>query len=324
MKFLVTGGSGFIGINLIEELLEKGHDVLDLSHQAPMKKEHHSLWREMDILDAEKLLKAFIDFSPDIVIHLAARTECDENTTVEKGYRMNTDGTANVLAAIRATPSIQRVVITSSQFVSGPARLPKDELDYFPHTVYGQSKVITEQLTRSAGLTCCWTIIRPTNIWGPWHKRYSEQFWRVASKGIYFHPAGKPVMRCYGYVKTVADQIIKILELPTDKVNAKTLYVGDAPSDIYIWANSFCLALCGRKAPKVPRPILHLAGIVGDVISRVRGKEFYITSSRYRSMISDYVTPMNETFALLGQPTRSLEEGVAVSAKWFRQHTGSR
>ena len=80
------------------------------------------------------------------------------------------------MSAIRSYYAIERAIIASTQYVAGPSRLPKDDEDYFPHTVYGQSKVVTEQLTRAANLACAWTLVRPTNIWGPWHMRYRNNF----------------------------------------------------------------------------------------------------------------------------------------------------
>ena len=261
-------------------------------------------------------------FSPDAVFHLAARADCDENTTVEKGYRANTDGTANVLAAIKATPSVRRAIIVSSQYVAGPARLPAGDEDYFPHTVYGQSKVITEQLTRKADLACCWTLVRPTNVWGPWHWRYPQEFWRIAAKGIYFHPGGAPVRRCYAYVGNVVWQMLRVLELPEEKVNRQTFYVGDEVDDIYGWANGFCLALCGRPAPKIPRLLLRAIALAGDAITAIRGKPFYLTSSRYRSMTSDYPTPMDKTFEVIGKGPFTLQQGIDETVKWLRVHGG--
>jgi nucleoside-diphosphate-sugar epimerase len=84
---------------------------------------------------------------------------------------MNTDGVANVLAALKKLPTIRRFVATSTQFVVGPGPFPAHDLDLRPHTVYGESKVIGEQLVRKAELACTWSIIRPTNVWGPWHSR---------------------------------------------------------------------------------------------------------------------------------------------------------
>ena len=201
MRILITGASGFIGTNAIEEFVRAGNTILNYSLHPPLNAEQASHWRAGDILDAKATTAVFREFQPDHVLHLAARTDCDEKTTVETGYRVNTEGTQNVLDAIRATPSVERSIITSTQFVCAPGRLPKSDTDYFPETVYGQSKVITEKLTRDANLASCWTIIRPTNVWGPWHMRYRREFWRVLERGLYVHPGHQPVIRTYAYVK---------------------------------------------------------------------------------------------------------------------------
>ena len=178
MRWLVTGGGGFIGTRLVQEALSLGHEVCALSLLPPVNPEHGKFWRRTDILDAGAVAREVADFQPHVVFHLAARTDCVETITVEEGYRVNTDGVANLLAALRGCSSLKHLVMTSSQFVCGPGYHPRHDEDYHPVTVYGQSKVITEQLTRRADPSCCWTLVRPTNIWGPWHPRYLTEFWR--------------------------------------------------------------------------------------------------------------------------------------------------
>ena len=111
----------------------------------------------------------------------------------------------------------------------------------------------------------------------------------------------------------------KILDLTPEFVNEQVFYLGDQPGDIARWVNAFSLALRGKKVRVVPRPILAAAGLVGDVISRVIGRPFYINTSRFRSMTSDYLVNMDKTFLLLGQPPVSLEDGVAETVAWLRQ-----
>lgn len=270
-------------------------------------------------MDGQAVLHAFASFEPDWVVHLAGRADCDENTTVETGYTANTIGHQNILDAIKATPSIQRAVITSSQYVCGPGYHPKDAFDYAPATVYGQSKVISEQLTHKADLKCVWTIIRPTNIWGPWHARYRREFWKIAHKNLYFHPGGAPVVRCYGYVGNLVNHVEQILLADSDRVDKKIFYLSDLPNDIYHWANAFCHALCGRQARKVPRFLLRALGFIGDAVSFLIRKPFYITSSRVASMTSNYLVPgwIEQTFEVLGPPKFTLDEGIRRTADWF-------
>jgi nucleoside-diphosphate-sugar epimerase len=319
MKLLVTGASGFIGTNFVAHFSQIADgELLNLDLQPPLKKEHECFWKNVDIMQPDQLEAAFAEFQPTHVVHMAARAECDENTTVEEGYSVNTIGTENVLNAIKKTPSIDRVIIVSTQYVCGSGRLPENDEDYFPHTVYGQSKVITEQLTRQADLNCVWTMVRPTNIWGPWHLRYQQEAWRVIKKGFYLHPAGAPVVRSYGYVGNIVWQMEQILKAPAEKVDRQVFYVGDRPVDIYEWVDAFSMALRGQHARKVPRFILAPIGVAGDVLGKL-GITFPLTSSRFKNMISDYLTPMDKTFEVLGEPPFSLQNGVKQSVEWLNQ-----
>lgn len=318
MKILITGGSGFIGTNAIEVFTSLGWQILNYSLDAPLKSDQTPYWRKGDILNPTATAAVFRKFQPTLVLHLAARAECDEKTTVEAGYAVNTIGTQNVLEAIAATPSVERSIITSTQFVCGPGRLPRDEKDYFPATVYGQSKVISEELTRAAGLTSCWTIIRPTNVWGPWHMRYRREFWRVLERGLYVHPGRERVIRTYAYVGNVIHQLRKIFEAPRALVDGKTIYVGDRPINLIEWTDGFARALTGRPVRVVSRPILRTLALAGDIPTRLSGKAFLINSSRYGSMITPYETPMEPVFEMFGENPYSLEEGIAETVRWLR------
>jgi nucleoside-diphosphate-sugar epimerase len=322
MRLLLTGGSGFIGTNLIDCFQGSGHQILNLDVNPPQNPKHLESWSSCNILEADDLTQKVHAFRPSHVLHLAGRTDCDEATTVELGYRDNTLGTANFLHAIRDCPSIQRAIITSSQYVCGPGYQPKSDEDYLPATVYGASKVITEKLTRAANLPFTWTLIRPTNVWGPWHARYEKAFWRIARRGWYFHPGGLPVRRAYAYVGTVLDQIAKTFSLPDSSVHKKTFYVGDETADIWKWASGFCQALHGSVPPRIPRPLLRLMGRAGDSVSFITSRRFYIDSTRVESMTTDYPVDMTETFRVLGRGPFSLEEGIQKTALWLSDFRG--
>lgn len=317
MRMLVTGGSGFIGTNLIDALLEGDATVLNLDINPPKKEAHLPYWRECDILDCDRTLRYFRELGPTHVVHLAARTDTLSNNLEE--YKVNTEGTFNVLACIKITPSVERVIITSSQFVFGPPGLPRDAEDFEPMGAYGMSKVISEKATRSAGLECIWTITRPTNIWGPWHPRYPHEFWLVLKKGLYFHPGGRSTVRSYGYVGNIVFQMMRIMEAPAPLVDRKVYYLGDPPIPLMDWVNGFSVAITGKPARTVPSGVLRMVAALGSLVGKI-GIRAPLTLSRYASMTEDYFSPMEATMRDFGVPPYSLEEGVGETVAWLDRY----
>lgn len=317
MRILITGGSGFIGTNLCEELVKGGHELSNVDIVHPKNRTHERFWQKVDLLNKREIESAVREFRPDTVIHLAAETDTDPSKTMDD-YKVNTEGTANLINAIKLVPGVQRFVLTSTQFVNQRAGGPVHDQDFAPHTVYGQSKIETEGFLRNAKPEFAWTIIRPTNIWGPWHLRYPLEFWKVLAEGRYMHPGRQAVMRSYGYVGNVVDQICKIIDLPVDRVNHKVLYVGDAAIDLYDWVNGFSLRQTGKRVTIVPRFVVFGLALAGDVL-RLIGLKFPITSSRYKSMTTPNSVNMDNTFSLLGRPRYTLEEGIDITVRWLQE-----
>lgn len=320
MKVFLTGASGFIGTNLVARLLADGHEVMNFDPIPALDARHEPHHAAGDIMDKPSLLRAMQGFAPDAVVHLAAKTDTDTHEL--HLYDLNITGTRNVLECIKATPSVQRSVVTSTQYVIGPGRPYDDIMAYSPHTVYGQSKVETERETFKADLDSTWTIVRPTNIWGPWHPRYPYEFWAVLKKGRYLHPGNERVMKCYGFVGTVVDQIVTILESPREKVHRQVFYVGDAPIDLRDWVREFSLAITGRPPRVVPTGVVRVLAKFGDVVKAAGGR-FPIFTSRYHSMTEEYMTPIERTtFPVLGPPKADLKEGVRITKAWLDEYEG--
>lgn len=318
MRVLVTGGSGFIGTNLTQSILDHGWSLCNVDIAPPKVKDLGPFWEQCDILDRARLKTVFQKFQPDVVIHLAAETDTDPSKTLAD-YRVNVQGTKNLLEVIEASSTVKRSVFTSTQFVHQGKNPPRHDQDFAPHTIYGESKVSNEKDVRAANLTCAWTIIRPTNIWGPWHLRYPSEFWRILSRGLYVHPGLKPVMRSYGYVGNVVWQIIKMIESEKEVVDRQVFYVGDAPIDLFLWVNGFSIQQTGKSVRVVPRSLVRLAALVGDGL-RLLGIGFPITSSRYRSMTESNPAPMEKTLETFGVPPFSLDQGIGECVAWMKHH----
>jgi len=320
MRILITGGSGFIGTNLIEYLQKRGYECLNLDWNEPLNILHLGVWQKCDIMDLKLLDKCFKQFQPDTVVHLAARTDTDifdTNGNLDE-YKQNVDGTQNVLCCIKNVGTVKKVIITSSMFVCKPGYMPKDEYDYAPFTLYGVSKVLTEKFTREANLACTWTIIRPQTIWGPWNLRYCDNLFKVLEQDLYFHPDKKDVWRSYGYIGNVVWQIHQILLSSHDEVDKKTLYVGDNPINLLDWVQELSFQLIYKPVRLLPSHMIKMIARVGDILKYLKLK-FPITSSRYNSMIENYLTPISKTYNILGSPPYSMEEGIKEFVEWYRK-----
>lgn len=175
MRYLVTGGAGFIGSNTVDELLRRGHSVTVLDDLSAGKEANLAAIRDKitlirgTITDRETMDKACR--GADYVIHLAARTSVPRSVKepLETNH-VNVDGTLNVLVAARDA-GVRRVVFASSSAVYGETpTLPKHErLPPAPISPYGVTKLVGEVygtvFHRTYGLD--FVALRYFNVFGP-------------------------------------------------------------------------------------------------------------------------------------------------------------
>lgn len=314
---LITGGSGFIGTNLIELFEQKEYQFVNYDKADVTKSNQHKYWYKGNIMDKEQLAEAFKKYKPAIVIHLAART--DTLSDVLEDYIENTEGTENVVNEIKKHDYVKHALFASTQYVYKNKEIPFPLSDdvYAPHTVYGISKKIDEEYIRNAGLKCKWTIFRPCNVWGPWHMRYPNELWKMIDKGWYVHPSKKPVIRTYAYVKNLVYQLDSIINAKDELVNRKTYYLGDMPIDSYIWLNTLSKELRGRDIIRIPKFFFWGGAIIGDIFRKM-GINFPLYSMRYHNMIEDFYAPSNATFGLFGTYNADYKNNVRETVEWLK------
>ncbi len=175
MKYLVTGGAGFIGSNIVEELLRRGEEVRVLDDLSNGRWENIEPYAdgieffEGDIRDADLMRRAVRGI--DVVLHLAAlgsvvRSVEDPVTSND----VNVGGTLRVLVAAR-DEGVRRVVYSSSSSVYGdnPALPKREDLATSPISPYAVSKLAGEQYARVfAGVYGLETVcLRYFNVFGP-------------------------------------------------------------------------------------------------------------------------------------------------------------
>ena len=318
IKLLITGGSGFIGTNLINHLLKlKEYILLSIDVNQPKIEEHKHLWKLVDICDVTLLKKTIKEFQPDYVIHLAARTDLLGKELLS--YNANIGGVINLLDALEEVPNLKRAIFASSMYVCEPGYMPKDSEDYAPHTLYGESKVKTEKIIKSRNPQYIWSIFRPTSIWGPWFGEPYDKFFRIVLNRMYFHMGRRACKKTYGYIDNTICQIMSILQAPEEKVMRKVFYLGDyEPYDITVWANE--IAKCaGIKIPNIPYFLFVMAGWFGDFL-KLFGIAFPMTSFRLKNMTTDNVHNLDPIRELAPNLPTSRQEGNKRTIEWIRSN----
>jgi nucleoside-diphosphate-sugar epimerase len=218
-SYLITGGSGFLGINLVRYLLAKGERVTSVD-VVPFD--------YADVKSRVKVITGDIRHAPtmnaamegqDIAVHAAAALPLYKPADI---YSTDVEGTRNVLAAA-AAHHVERVIHVSSTAVYGiPDHHPLLEADRL-HGVgpYGEAKIQAEQVCeefRSQGM--CVPILRPKSFIGPERLGVFAMLYEWAKDGRSFPVLGKgdnPYQ--YLAVEDLCDAIWLCATLPRDRVN---------------------------------------------------------------------------------------------------------
>jgi UDP-N-acetylglucosamine/UDP-N-acetyl-alpha-D-glucosaminouronate 4-epimerase len=175
MRYLVTGGAGFIGSNTVDEIVKRGHSVVVLDDLSTGKEKNLEGVRG----DVEFVRGSITDLNlvrrvcrgADYVLHLAARASVPRSVKDPlETNRVNVDGTLNVLLAARDA-RVKRVVFACSSSIYGETpTLPKrEEMPPLPVSPYGVSKLTGELyglvFQRAYGLE--FVSLRYFNVFGP-------------------------------------------------------------------------------------------------------------------------------------------------------------
>jgi len=320
IKILITGGSGFIGTNLVEHYVTKGYRVLSLDKAPPKIQNHLSIWKQVDILDLESLSANIQAFQPSHIIHLAARTDLDEKKNIE-GYKTNTLGVENLLTASKGCSDLKRVMFTSSMYVCQPGYQPTHYDDYLPHTVYGQSKVLSEKIVKEKSLLPFeWLIIRPTSIWGPWFGHPYKDFFYHVKKKTFVLMSGKTATKTYGFIYNSIVQIDHLLFTDSATVNQKTFYIGDHPAlNVNEWAEEVSQQL-NIHLFQVPKIIIRFGAWFGDFLG-LCGIKFPLQSFRLKNLTTDNeINLLYDTLKVTPKVPYSTKDGVSITLKWLQKY----
>lgn len=315
-KILITGGSGFIGTNLVEQYLSKGDIVLNLDVREPRNKSHLEIWRRVDITNFDAIKTIIEDFNPDYCFHLAARTDLNGRSIEE--YSANTVGVKNIIDALTNCNSLKLTIFTSSMLVCKIGYKPRDDNDCNPTTPYGKSKVESERLIRKQSPEKFpWVILRPTSIWGPWFSAPYIDFFSAIRSNMYIHPKGFRVRRSYGFVLNTVSQLEQIQINNGGLLVGRTVYIADyTPVELLEWGELIRRKFKVRRIREMPIAVFKIFAILGDVFKNL-GLSFPLTSFRLKNMLTESIHDTTELKMLTGTLPYTTEEGVEITCNWM-------
>ena len=307
MRYLVTGGAGFIGSNTVDELVRRGHSVVVLDDLSGGKEENLAEVRNKitfikgSISDIEIIRRAI--FEADYVIHLAARTSVpfSMKDPIETN-RINIDGTLNVLVAARDA-KVKRIVFAASSSAYGETpTLPKVEsMEPLPISPYGVTKFVGELYLQTFGR--CYGLenvcLRYFNIFGPRQDPTSQYSGVMAKFCSAFLEETEPVIygdgtqsRDFTYVDNAVQANLLACEAPAASGRVFNVGTGDR---------------------------INLNQVV-EALGRISGKPMKPRYDPPRDGdIRDSQADISRARAVLGyEPTVALEEGLQRTFEWYR------
>jgi nucleoside-diphosphate-sugar epimerase len=308
MRYLVTGGAGFIGSNTVDELVRRGHSVVVLDDLSSGKEDNLAEIRNKitiikgSITDIEIVRKAM--YEAEYVLHLAARTSVPRSVKdpIETN-KINIDGTLNVLVAAREL-KVKRVVFAGSSAAYGETpTLPKIEtMEPQPVSPYGVTKYVGELYCQTFGR--CYGLenvaLRYFNIFGPRQDPSSPYSGVLAKFCAAFLEDSQPVV--FGDGEQTRD----------------FTYVDNA-----VQANLFAC-----EAPNVSGKVFNV-GVGGRVslnevlreLRKITGKNLEAKYEPPRDGdIRDSQADISQAREFLGyQPNVTFEEGLARTYEWYRE-----
>jgi 3beta-hydroxy-delta5-steroid dehydrogenase/steroid delta-isomerase len=271
-RVLVTGGSGFVGANLVIELLDRGHEVRSFDRAPSPLPEHPRLQvLEGDICDPETVTAAVDGI--DTIIHTAAIIDLMGGASVTEQYRqrsfaVNVTGTENLVHAAQAAGVKRFVYTASNSVVMGGKRISGGD-ETLPYTerfndLYTETKVVAERFVLSQNapqegggsdmLTCS---IRPSGIWGRGDlTMFRKVFESVLAGHVKVLVGSKRVKLDNSYVHNLIHGFILAAEhlVPGGTAPGQAYFINDGePINMFEFSRPVVEA-CGQPWPKFRVP----------------------------------------------------------------------
>jgi dihydroflavonol-4-reductase len=316
----VTGATGFVGLNLVQELRARGWDVT-ACHRASSNLDYVRRFGPRlvvaDILDPGALLAA-MPARPDAVFHLAASINFWRPRNAEQ-TQINVDGTRNVVEAALARKAARFIQMSSLAAwgpgdgdvidESTPSRAPGHAVNYY------RTKWLAEQEVQRGierGLSA--VFINPANILGPYDPgTWSRAFRLVQQRRVPFIPPGEAP---FCHVRQVVLATLSAME--RGGIGERYLLAGTQASYREVFG-IMCELLGQKRLPVAPSWLLACLARGSEVLSRFSGEAPDITTDMARVLSIRYEVRSTKAESELGYAVVPLRTMVEDAFDWLRQ-----
>jgi nucleoside-diphosphate-sugar epimerase len=322
MRAVVTGGAGFIGSHLIEELVRRDADVVCVERPGASRRwleKLHVGWVECGIQD-EAALARVLD-GADVVFHLAGLTEA---RSAAEFHAVNTAGTEHVLrAAARHNGCAPHVVLMSSIAAIGPCKngepLTPDTAPY-PLSAYGWSKLKAEILMHAFADRVSGTIVRLPSVYGPREKGVL-MFFRLVKRGIALGIGSWDREMSMIYVK---DAVAGLLAIAERRPSGMRTYCLAHPEIISWRAFAAAVGQALQRQPvlvSLPAALARVVAVGAELVATVQGCAAVLNRGRVRELTQQrWVCDAGRAVHDLAfRPQFPIARGVPATAAWYRE-----
>jgi len=320
---LVTGATGFTGVNLTKKLVEAGMKVRAVARQSSDLSPLAGLdiqWVRGDVFDKNVISDAMD--GQEYVFHIAAAYR-DPSCTLEDYRNVHMKSTELIAKEAARSAQFKRLIHISTVGVHGHiSRPPADELYPFdPGDDYQQTKLEAEQwLVEFAAVNkLAYTVIRPAAIYGPGDKRLLKVF-KMAMKP-YFFLLGQG--KCLYHLVHVDDLTDALLVAATHPAALGEIFIIGNPEPLSIDGMARVVAgYFGRKLRVVRLPItpFFLAGDLCEMLCRPLGLQPPIYRRRVAFYSKDRAFDVSKMKDVLGFiPRNSNKDGLQETARWYAE-----
>jgi nucleoside-diphosphate-sugar epimerase len=322
MRVLVTGGSGFLGSHVAEQLSVAGHTVVALVRPSSNVSFLKTLQGVELACGAVEDLDSFKKAARgvDAIVHSAGVVKA---RSPEEFHLVNVTGTENAIAAAKsAGPGLKKLVYVSSVTVVGPSvdGKPVSADSRNPPTHYARSKLAAEDAVFAAKDDVPVVVLRPPMIYGPRDPESFAFFQSVSRRFLPYLGTGENTLVVI-YASDAASACIKAIT--ADVPSGSRYFLDDGR--VYVWKDMLAdiESALGKKALvrfSVPFAALKIAAFASEMAGKATNRAVMLTRDKINELAAPHwICDSSDTRRDLGwEPQVQWAEGARRSVEWYR------